>query len=418
MSLKRALANDYAFFFLPSLPSDSRMARARERIDALPMAGTVVRVPPRQDLEQIRHRVATHFQDRGSLAGLSRRDLRRVPWLLFGPEPGGLGPLGNDEALKTAWSEWFAKNASNGIMVDLIHNLLLHYPEESERAYWKRLLHHPMSQAGPTGLAPWTDRLDRFDLLGSDGPERLAERLCRGEENCHELFQQAGLTGALASGGFVRETLNGVLKRLRGITEPNGMGKDRLKGVFDGLRDANGQWQQLVSGFFARMAEALLQPFLECAPETGLRNLIRHFLLGSLGDPRANPAAWQAVDPGLREVFLGWLTNPPFHHDEKIDFFVREANVKLAAIEEDLSRMQHRLTDIPVAVVNHAIAQLRAIAGVAEFFGLTEVMTICAEMTLALEKLRDQPTPTSGEMKLVATSFGRLQEAINNIYYY
>ncbi|MBF0308754.1 MAG: Hpt domain-containing protein [Magnetococcales bacterium] len=416
MSLKRALANhQFAFAFPAQLPLGGRTARSEERIEASLLSRSLTRMPPQEDQEAGRRRVMGHFRENRSLSGLSRRDLKRAPWFLFAAGEDGLVPA-EDPAFLSAWVGWFEKNPASGTLADLLHNLLLHDPRGPCRALLKQGIERHLARSVQPHLVAWRERCVRFKLLEEEGPEAFAAMLYRGEGTFLELTRQAGLTGDLVSRGFVQRSLGHLLKRLRGYADADGLRVEELQALLNGFRDQQGRFQQLVAGFASQLAEVLLRPFQDREAEGRLRQLLRDFLVKYLGDPRTHPAAWNAVDPKAREVILGWLSGRPRHIDDKLWLFVQEANKQLAELETELFNLKNQGKTTPAGVLHRAIQRLHSVEGVAEFFGLSDVIDLCQEMEEVLGRMRDgRLEPDTEKVAWLLTRQELLRDRVNDV---
>ncbi|MBF0179716.1 MAG: Hpt domain-containing protein [Magnetococcales bacterium] len=414
MSLKVSLAHHlYAFSLPPHLTVEWKTARAAEEIDRLFASLANARPIERESREKNRERILDHFRQHRSLAGLPLRFLRQAPWFLFETDAEGARPV-DDPEFRAAWRAWFVGHATTGTAISLLHNLLLHAPGQEQVAFWKEDLERLLAQGKHPQLAAWKERCERFHLLEPDGPMTFASALYRGEATLHELCQQAGLQGDLATGGFVRRGLTHLLEMMGRYAEKDGLRHEELKTLLHGLRDQQGRFRTLVSGFATRLAEVLLRPFQDREAETKLRNMVRDFLLGYLGDPRTHPAAWQGVPPEARAVILAWLAGRPKQIDDKLRLFIQEANRQLADLETDLYQMQSQGQATPDPVLQRAMQRLHGIVGVAEFFNLFDVIELSHAMETTLGGLRARSIPWSaGLPERLIREHGELREQLN-----
>ncbi|MBF0626945.1 MAG: Hpt domain-containing protein [Magnetococcales bacterium] len=415
MSLNRALMQHQFSFVFPVLPIGGKTARAEESLAALLADLPLTRTPAVEDLQVGLQRVAQQIREQGGLAGLSRRDLKRMPWFLFEEmEDGRI--LAEDPQLVRQWGEWFADHPGSGTLSALLHNVLLHDPPESQKSFWNHLLRNHLQASRQPNLIAWKERCERFHLLEPEGAQFFAERLYRGEVTFLAACQEAGLVGDLARGGFVRKALHRLLTRLEGYAAPHGLQTEQLQTLLNGFRDQQGRFMQIVAGFTAQLAEVLLRPFQNREAETRLRNLLRDFLVKNLGDPRTHPAAWQAVDPQVRQVILNWLSGRPARIDDKLWMFVQEANKQLAELEVVLYQLKNQPKSVSMNVLQHAIQRLNAIMGVAGFFQLHEVVSLCQTMESLLLQIRDKTLAVTPErIEKLLLQHGRLQDAIRDV---
>ncbi|MBF0191953.1 MAG: hypothetical protein HQL99_12565 [Magnetococcales bacterium] len=416
MSLKRALIHhQYTFFFPMQMPIGGKLARAEEKIAEQLAALPLTRTPDVEDRQIGLERVIGHIQETGTLSGLSRKDLKRMPWFLF-EDLGDGRTLADDPGVLRQWGEWLDANPGSGTVSALVHNVLLNHPQDGQLAFWKKLIEKHLARSRQPNLVVWKQRCERFHLLDPDGPQRLAETLYRGEATYYEFCQAAGLSGDLARNGFVRKGLDRLLVMMGRYADSNGLQTEQLQSLLNGFRDQQGRFLQIVSGFTTRLAEVLLRPFQDREAETRLRNLLRDFLIKNLGDPRTHPAAWHAVDPKARQVIMQWLVGRPARIDDKLWMFVQEANKQMVGLENDLYQLKHRLDATPLNVLHQSIQRLNAIMGVAEFFNLFEVIQLCQAMEAILIPFRDKTVPMDLPLiDALIVQHGRLQDAIRDV---
>ncbi|MBF0273103.1 MAG: hypothetical protein HQL98_13720 [Magnetococcales bacterium] len=397
------------------MPIGGKLARAEEKIAERLAALPLIRTPDVEDRQIGLERVTDHIRETGTLSGLSRKDLKRMPWFLF--ETLGDGrTLADDPGVLRQWEEWFAANPGSGTLSALVHNVLLHYPQGGQLAFWKNLIEKHLVHSRQPSLMAWKERCERFHLLDPDGPQRFAETIYRGEVTYYDFCQAAGLSGDLARNGFVRKGLDRLLVMMGRYADSNGLQTEQLQTLLNGFRDQQGRFMQIVAGFTTQLAEVLLRPFQDREAETRLRNLLRDFLIKNLGDPRTHPAAWHAVDPKARQVIMQWLVGRPARIDDKLWMFVQEANKQMVELENDLYQLKHRLGATPLNVIPHAIQRLNAIMGVAEFFNLFEVIHLCQTMESVLITLRDKTVLADVPMiDALIVQHGRLQDAIRDV---
>jgi hypothetical protein len=403
MNLKNALANHQ--FEFPRVPDggDGALARVCDLIERTFADSTAPRPPALEDLAFIRRMVYTHFRHLGTLDGLHKRHLRRVPWFLFTEDPEAgppfAAPLADDAGFCQAWMKWLhhehtlRTSAGSRVLPSLIHNLLLHdptqHPAPDGLRFWRNGLDAIWPHLHQPGLLLWRDRCRDYRLLEPEGPVLFAQRLYRGELPFLELCDRYGITGEVINGHFVRRGLDALLQLMAGYAdEQHGLSVLQLQKFLHGFRDHQGQLQRFDSHFASRLAEALLHPFRYHEAETPMRNLLRDFLVSYLGDPRVTPAAWHDISPRARKVMLAWLAGRPTRIDDRLWMFLQEAARQLADLEPDLVRIGRSRTP-DTSLLNRVAQRLHSIRGVAEFFDLVEVIDLGNAMEAILDQLRN-----------------------------
>ncbi|MBF0164568.1 MAG: hypothetical protein HQM01_08750 [Magnetococcales bacterium] len=416
MSLKRALfAYQQAASVPVNLPVGSRVALAEQRLAALFAQSDFTRIPT-EDHQSGLLRVAEWIARHDGIDGLTRKDLKKMPWFLFEDLGEGMTLAALPEVLP-AWLVWFRQHPSSGTLSVLLHQVLLK-PLTTEQL---ALLHPVLQEAIAGSRHPkwqlWKERCDRFQLLSLDGPERLAEGIYQGGLTFEKICQEAGLTGELVTGGFIQRTLARLLIRMRHYADRNaGLKLEQLKALLNGLRDQQGRFLQILPGFKAQFAEILLHPFIDREPEANLKNLVRDFLVKNLGDPRTHPAAWQAVDPKARQVITVWLSGRPARVDDKLWMFIEEANKQLVGLEKDFYQIKSQSAAVPPNLLVQARHRLNAIVGVAQFFQLFDVINTCKTIESTLNRIAQRPVVEDAHLlDELFDRLGLLQTALRDV---
>ncbi len=386
------------------------MARARETIDRL-----IVALPPPahyEDIEVSQRWVSAHFRRQGSLEGLSRRHLKRVPWFLFSVMGEETGSLAANPAFIRSWLTWLDSQSNSSSLQALLHNFLLHYPDPVD--FWGVEIEQRLRQGGRSHLRALWERCKQFNLLDPEGSHAFAARLYRADIPFHDLCVAAGLSGDITRYGFIRQSLDHLLELMRHYTDKNGLTLGQMQTLLHGLRDQQGKLRHLTDDFATRLAGVLLQPFQQQGVEIGLRNFLRDFLLGYLGDPRTNPAAWAKVDPKAREVMLGWLLGRHTQVDERMRLFLQEVAKQLPKMEDDVHRLKVCSATAAVLLVRGVRHNLHSIAGVAEFFGLSEMIALSANLETLLATLQDS-APVPQTIHTILSGFDALRSLLEEI---
>ncbi|MBF0124405.1 MAG: Hpt domain-containing protein [Magnetococcales bacterium] len=421
MSLKRALNNYQLYFSFPlHMPLAFKLARAEENIEAHFASLSGPREPIHQDLAASQRLVMGHFRLHGTLEGIPKRHLRRVPWYLFeaDPEDGASAPLSEDPAFCQAWCGWFESHATTSALLALIHNVLLHYPAAEQLAFWRYHIESRLAQTKRPQLLVWRQRCVRFKLLDATaGPMEFAQRLYRVEHSLHDLCEQFGVTGNLAGGGFVIRGMEQLLELLGHYADPgSGMDLTRLQSFLNGLRDDQGKLQRVVAGFSTKLAEVLLLPFRRREADPKWRNLLRDFLIEYLGNPRINPAAWRAVHADARAVMLTWLAGRPTQLDDQLHLFLAEASKQLPELEVALFNLKANGAATNTGVISRSCQRLHSIKGVADLLSLNEIAKVSLAMETTLARIRDKAlTPTTAVINKLLSDHNDLREKISDI---
>ncbi|NGZ07101.1 MAG: hypothetical protein G8237_12180 [Magnetococcales bacterium] len=415
MSLKRAIFAHQQAFLFPNLPLGSRVAQAEQKLADLCAQNAFTRIPA-EDLQTGLLRVAEWITQHDGIEGLSRKDLKKMPWFLFEDLGDGM-TLADLPSVLPEWLHWFRDHPSSGTLSVLLYQVLLKTLTREQLALLHPVVYEGIASSRHPKWQLWKDRCDRFHLLTLDGPDRLAERIYQGSLTFETFCREADFSGELATGGFVQRSLTRLLIRMQDYADQNtGLKLETLKALLNGFRDQQGRFLQIIPGFKAQLAEVLLRPFMNREPEANLKNLVRDFLVKNLGDPRTHPAAWQAVDPKARQVITLWLSGRPSRLDDKVWMFIEEANKQIVGLEKDFYQIKNQTTAVSPNLLLQSVHRLNAIIGVAQFFQLFDVINTCKTIESTLNRIAQRHAVEGPHVvDELFDRLGRLQTAVRDV---
>lgn len=156
----------------------------------------------------------------------------------------------------------------------------------------------------------WPGRIREFSLfVPARGPEILARRILRGEDEPYKVLQSAGLdTVGRRFGGFAEAAFRHACHLVRRLTGPDAVAGQRI--LIDWARNDAGLF-----GFpkaWPEFVQASLTPWEVVEPSEVHKSALLEMLerYGE-GDPRAHPDRWRTVmdnAPGAYAVLMRWLT--------------------------------------------------------------------------------------------------------------
>jgi hypothetical protein len=234
------------------------------------------------------------------LQALGGRDFKHVVDLLWEPPP-----LAADAAFLARYvAELRARDSGPALRRLALQWLLMFAAERPGMAEIAGVLRSEAPRLRGAMSAPDTARR-LFDPVA--GPVSLATELAHGSGEPADVLARHGLRGAAAEGGFVQTAFLWLLATLRQhLTAAQGACPPLFERVRALATNAKGEprFRELRAAF----AEALLLPFAGMEPARATRELIETELLGRLGDPRVDAAAWAGVSAAAKDVMLRWLT--------------------------------------------------------------------------------------------------------------
>lgn len=285
-------------------PVKSAVARVLER-ERRRWADVEENEPSSADLAEVQSAVLRLWNTEHALEGLPRQQLRWLPWVTFRQVPPQGVPCGLLPGFAAAVCDLLAIGRPRQLKT-FIHTFLRDYPEEQgSLEKWARGLRKLVSASDALSLKPWQERCDRYAVLDGDGARKLAARLFNPQERPDELLDEAGVSGELLTGGFMRvvhRELLGLADLERALKRGELKAVERLRCLMEQSSDT-----LVFPELKANLAEALLKPFLTVTPEEGMRDAVKACLLKHLKDPRTSPGNWRNVDDACRGVMRRWL---------------------------------------------------------------------------------------------------------------
>lgn len=300
----------------PSEPT--RLVAVKQEIEQR-LAGVPTR-PPADDLLAATHaklRVlvaagggAGGGGDGYDLSGLSRAELKRVPWVLFEARVPETEPLAANKELVKGILRALIDRGSAAAVSAMMAAFLWAYPDQLPffQPLRRVLAGHLLPAAKGARNARWHACEVRCGLLAEDAPVRLAARLSGGVEDPGQILDDCGLTGMLASGALVERAYVAWIRMVReGLASGRQaqVSLDRLIAFSRHPEDASGLRHYK---YRVPLADGLLLPFAERPADPLQAEAIKGFLLDVLGDPRLTGARrWARIDDRARQVMYQWL---------------------------------------------------------------------------------------------------------------
>lgn len=271
-------------------------------------------LPPAYELDALRRDLGQACE-RGDLANVPGRILRRAPLVLWSGEPsapalpGLLDVLLDGAARRPRW------------LLEMIEAWLRDFaPERPGFARAGASIAGLLAQATHPRLRPWQAAHQAFRLFDVDkGPRSVARSLLLGADAPEVALPRIGMDGPLRPAGkFFRaamaELLGALPEALRGANaEIAWQRAEMLLEVPRIVRDRGGR--DVVSNTLrfadgtGAVAQACLAPWLTPpAPSLALRQAVIAFLLRNIGDPRLRPGAWAVAGEQATQLMRSWLS--------------------------------------------------------------------------------------------------------------
>ncbi len=323
-SLKQSLARWIGFQKIERDYEPRKTKKAAARIEKL-LEAVQPKTPAAYDLQALHRRVAESWHRDRSLSQLAPRDLRRLPWVLFYPEregnriggsntaAGAAGWLGAEPAVVTEYRRrWLAAGRRTRSVLPLFHEFLRVYPVGLPTFDGLcRLLRKAVkggSSPPPPSLQRWRKRFQELGILDTDGSRKFVRKLVSAADSPEKALRQTGLDAEFARCGFLESGICAYLPDAESLLRGNCLGSGPLDRLLI-LLTCDGQLRFDDRTVRSEIAQALLGPFVERAPNPEIRERLQPFFLRHFGDPRlpSGKSRWPRVPDPVRRVVIRWL---------------------------------------------------------------------------------------------------------------
>lgn len=253
------------------------------------------------ELDRIVRDVEDRWKTEETLDGLSPRESRWLPHVLFHPESDRDAWLSRNSGLVEAALQRIRQRPAT--LRALLRNVLRVWPAELPSAprIW-RLLLNELPQATSPRLREWARRTQEYGLLTKDGPQRFAQLLRTDGRTYERIVQDAGLVDELDRCAFLAAANRAIVEGLR-----SELGRRRFSGLDNALALLAPSGELTFKAHAAAVADALLLPFVNGDPPSEIRAKVSAFLLRHLHDPRSTHAGWVGVTTAAKDLMLQWL---------------------------------------------------------------------------------------------------------------
>lgn len=269
--------------------------------------------PARYDLQLLHGRVAKEWRRSYSLAKVSPRDLRQLPWVLFYPAlADSRNWLGAKPRLLREYDRWLMSGRRTRSVLALLHEFLRAYPTDlpsfgALRTLLGRVMHDGISPP-PASMQKWVRRSREFGFLDTDRGKRLVFDLLGTTADPEEVLHRAGLDGGLAHSGFLESGVRSVLPTCTQQLKRDSLARSRLQRLLS-LLEHEGKLRFGEPSMRVQTAKAMLGPFVDRPPPAETKELLQSFFLRHFGDPRlpSGKHKWSGVQTDITRVVIRWL---------------------------------------------------------------------------------------------------------------
>ena len=311
-SLKDSLTRWTGFPRLESTFEPRSTRQAANRVAKL-LQDVDPKAPTRYDLLLLYRRVAAEWSRTHSLARVSPRDLRQLPWVLFYPPLSKSSDwLGAKPSIVREYSRWLMHGRRTRSVLALLHEFLRVYPTNLTTFNELRLALRKALRSGasspPASLRKWVQRCDSFQLLEADRGKRFVSGLLSASENPDELLQEAGLEAGLAHCGFLESGIRSEFSVFTRELARDDFSGARLQRLLT-LLQYESKLRFDERSMRVESAKALLFPFVDRPPLPEVKKSLQSFFLHHFGDPRlpSGKHRWSGVPDDARRVVIRWL---------------------------------------------------------------------------------------------------------------
>ncbi|MCG9737675.1 EH signature domain-containing protein [Shewanella insulae] len=236
---------------------------------------------------------------------LSKRSLRTFAWMLFSAPSQGQDNLMGIDGFWLSYSKELARRQYKRGWLTIYYVLMLTYPYQRQgfEVIRQSLSYALRYSVDHKSMTIW-GRCEEYYLLESNGHKRLLHYLDDGE-SLDELYERAGLTGALSTGKLAQLTYLEFLNKAKPLLASHEWQRQTVDQI---LRESITQQRALkYPSYRVHLIEALLLPFQQQKPRSDVKETIKSFVLGYFKDPRVNNGLWVNVNNAAKKVFLSWM---------------------------------------------------------------------------------------------------------------
>lgn len=251
---------------------------------------------------QFMQRLRNVFRPEDIEGKIDPRDLRLAPWILWQGKPPAIEFPGLlDKVIKEA-------GQSRRTLRNLIEAWVRDFsPNGIDIAKAGQAIERLLETTSDARLNIWREAHARFKMFSADeGPNNLAQALLQGPEDVPAILAAAGFAeGVRSVSSYLRAVQAKLLERLAAMLRSPGATERAQRAFRFLLQDDKLRFDDQRS-FLACM---LCQPWFDNGPEPApeIRNIIRDFLVGQIGDPRIRRDRWIGAEKEA-DLIRRWLT--------------------------------------------------------------------------------------------------------------
>lgn len=266
----------------------------------------VEKEPPRHDLEAMWRQVAAIWRQRRSLAGLSPKVMRKMPYLLYFVPQSGYRFIDVPNFVPT-YLHYLEQRPTSRTVRTMLKLFLQEYPVGSRsfdivRLFLKQILQKLQT---PT-LEEWRRRVDQYGLLDAR-PVQLASHLLTAADP-EFIVRDAGMNEEWNAWGILREARAIIWDQVETRIRAS---RNLPFDVERFIRSSARAGRLRIISEKERIALALVRPFENDPPPIDVRKKIVDFFVVTCardyGDPRIQRANWATVDKSVVESLKKWM---------------------------------------------------------------------------------------------------------------
>ncbi len=309
-----------------------RRAKAAASEMAKRLGNLEMKEPGSYDLAELYERILAAWRRDRSLYGVSARDLRRLPFVVFYSPTDGNPSRGQDSTnywlgaqtgIVREYERWLFNGLRAGSVRELLKQFVAAYPVdlptfEDLRQLLRRSMEVKGISSPPPSLEKWRQRCFDFRLLQEDGNLSFVEDLVSASDPVGDILSQSGFDTGLARCRFLESGLRGFLPTVSTMLVNDSI-EDKHLGRLLTLLECEGKLRFDEQPIRVEIASAFLSPYIDRSPPADAREQLQSFFLDHFGDPRlpSGRHRWHGVGEDLRHVVSRWLVK------EALDGFIR-----------------------------------------------------------------------------------------------
>ncbi len=303
----KILSNHSGFFEPASAYHEPTMVKVSATICAA-LGDIEPKDPKLEELKDVYDGIIKYYRENNGFIGISKRIIRKCPWVVFEGIDSNRPPLGEIKNLNVDLYKHIGKSGDSRAILSLAFVFLRIYPQK--KIYFEKIrdfIALIVSKQTTLRGQRFAQQSQNYKLFTAEGPGKVASTIINIKQPISDTLTDCGLYGGCQQEGFIEEVfvqwINGIslsLKRAEYYKVDVSLQQLLDFSVTkNSLRFPNKRID---------LIEGMLLPFQINDPVPECKKYLRDFLLQHFGDPRFDKGSWGGVKDSALQIMFGWLT--------------------------------------------------------------------------------------------------------------